>query len=314
MTRVPLDSASTMLAGRPHAAARAFVELGKPGITRMVTITAGTGFAIAAMLHGLAVSELVVPALACLIGTAVSSMGANALNEVIEWRADARMARTRGRPIPSGRLSIGASLAFACCCSVLGPLVLAMLASHLAGAIAAATILLYAFVYTPLKTVTSGSILVGAIPGALPVLIGWLAASPDGWADLRAWPAWSVFGVLLVWQIPHFLAIASLYRDEYAAAGYRMIPGDVDDRMLGGLVIAWTAALLAVSVGPLLAMPGQMGWVYALAAGSVGCWFLSTGIRMRRSPSRQTTRAVFLASIGYLPVVMLALVLDAFIA
>lgn len=296
-------------AARP-ASVGVYVELSKPGITRMVVVAAAVGFTMASLHHGGTLRDLIVPFLICMLGTAVSSAGANGLNQWVERRLDLLMERTKGRPIPSGRLTSRAALVFSLSCAVLGPLLLSII-SPLASAAAMATVLLYVLVYTPMKTRSSMATLVGAVPGALPIAIGWLAASPSGWSDLARWPMWSVFLVLLVWQMPHFLAIASMYREDYRRGGFHPIPADTPDPVLAWVIFAWAVALVAASVAPVTAMPDQVGLIYLVVALASAALFIMPTIAMIKRPLDNTAKRVFLASIVYLPLVLISLVVDA---
>ena len=286
----------------------------KPGITRMVTMSAAVGFVVSALYHGRTLPNLIEPAVACLFGTALAASGANALNQYIERHRDALMERTSDRPLPAGHLSPGTVLIISLLFSVLGPLVLAMTSHFVAAAITLITIVVYAAVYTPLKPVTPKSTVIGAVPGALPMLIGWTAASPTSMQDLLHWPAWTLFLLLFAWQMPHFLAIAVMYRDQYANAGYRtLLQTASDDRDIIAAILAWTVVQLAASAGPLLAMPKLFGLGYGLTALAMGIWMLVLARRLRLGLTRLAARRLFFASIIYLPVLFLALILDAFI-
>ncbi len=303
-----MGSASTERA----QAARDFLELSKPGITRMVTIASGVGFAVSAAWHGRLDSGVLVPAIGCLVGTAIASAGANALNQVIEARRDAMMDRTMGRPLPSGRLDSPQAWYFAALCSVLGPAVL-LGTNWVAAALAALTIVLYAAFYTPLKPVSPISTYVGAVPGALPCLIGWAAASPEPVVDLTLAPAWSVFSILLVWQIPHFLSIALVYRDQYERAGFRPVPRRSHASAVAWWILVLTAGTVLVSAAPLAAMPELIGLVYASVAAIGGAFFVHAAVRLVQQPGIAGARRVFFTSIAYLPVVYTALVADALV-
>ncbi|MEM8756626.1 MAG: heme o synthase [Planctomycetota bacterium] len=313
MSRAAIDGLSAA-AVRPASArvdGRTLIEFAKPGITRMVTIAAGFGFALAALYHGLAAQSLLIPLLGCVLGTALASAGANGLNQILERDRDARMKRTLGRPLPTGRMTMGHAVGFSIACSVIGPVLLAATASPEASIAALATILLYAFVYTPMKPASSLAVIVGAVPGAIPVLIGWLAASPTPLADLRTPAAWSIFAVLFVWQMPHFLAIASMHRADYQRGGFRAIPGNLDDRRLSWVVLAWSAALIAVAYTPPLVMPDHLGLLSAVAATLLGLGLLRSAWRYTRDPGPARARGVFIFTIIYLPLMLLALTVDA---
>lgn len=284
----------------------------KPGITRMVTLSAVVGFIVSAAYHGVAPGELVLSAVVCILGTALAASGANAMNQWLERSRDAVMDRTKRRPLPAGSLSPGVVLAFSAALCVLGPAVLLASGHAVAAGITLATVVLYVAVYTPMKAVSPKSTVVGAVPGALPILIGWACASPTSLADLGAWPAWSLFALLFAWQMPHFLAIAVMYRDQYARAGYRtLLQTARRNETVFVTMVAWTLAMIAASAAPLVAMPGLFGAGYGLVAGALGVWLVVLVMRLGRSLAAGGARTLFFASIVYLPVLFLALVADA---
>lgn len=284
----------------------------KPGITRMVTLSAVVGFIVSAAYHGAQPGELVLAAVVCILGTALAASGANAMNQWLERSRDAVMDRTKGRPLPAGSLSPGVVLAFSGALSLLGPGVMLATGHAVAAGITLVTVVLYVAVYTPMKAVSPKSTAVGAVPGALPILIGWACASPTSLADLGAWPAWSLFAVLFAWQMPHFLAIAVMYRDQYARAGYRtLLQTAKRDEAVFVTMVAWTLAMIAASAAPLVAMPGLFGVGYGLVAGALGVWLVVLVMRLGRSLAAGGARTLFFASIVYLPVLFLALVADA---
>jgi protoheme IX farnesyltransferase len=288
----------------------AIVETTKPRITRLVTITAGVGFALGALGQTWTAGELALAAAACILGTGLSAAGANALNQWWERDRDARMQRTAGRPIPSGRLSSGAVLGAALAMSVVGPVTLLLNVGAPAAAVALATILIYVLVYTPSKPLTPLSTIIGAVPGALPPVIGWAAARPE-WSALAAPGAWSLFLIMFVWQVPHFIAIAWMYREDYARGGYRVLPCMPDGEARSARVtLVWTALTALVSLAPAIAMPGRVGGLYVLAAMALGAFYLRSAIRLVRSGSDADARASFIASVIYLPLLLIALVVD----
>lgn len=318
-----VDSASTMghgeTRGRAKGAARDLVELSKPGITRLVVITSAVGFGVAYAATEPAARpggfDLVRLLLAGLIGTALCSSGANALNMWMERRRDALMRRTAGRPIPSGRMSHGKALAAGVAFGVVGVAVLGVFANPVSAVVAVATILTYLLWYTPLKPLSSLSTLVGTIPGALPPLIGWTAASPAGPDGLHALldpGGWSIVALMVVWQVPHFLALAWMYREDYARGGHRVLPVlDGGGSTTVRATLTWTLALLPVSLAPLLAMPHVVGLVYAIAAVALWGLFLRAAVRLAREATEPNARKVFIASVIYLPLVLGALALNA---
>ena len=218
------------------------------------------------------------------------------------------MERTRGRPLPSGRLSPDSALAFGVLCSTAGLLALALGVNLLAAALAAATLVSYLFIYTPLKPRTALCTLVGAVPGALPPLIGWAAAR--GELGLAAWP---LFFILFLWQLPHFLAIAWTWREDYARAGFRMLPVlDPEGGSTGRQIVLYCLALIPVSLLP--AAMGSFGWLYFLTALAGGLGFLACGLATARTRSAPSARRLFFASILYLPLLLTTMTLDRMIS
>jgi protoheme IX farnesyltransferase len=280
-------------------AGRAFWDLTKPRIVGLVLVTVGAAFALAS--PGAIVWTLL---LHTLVGTALVAGGTNALNQVLEADVDALMPRTRWRPLPSGRLAPGPAAAFAWALGLGGVAYLALTVNPLAAAIAALTLGSYAFVYTPLKRRTPLATLVGAVPGALPVLGGWAAAR--GTTGLGAWV---LFGILFLWQLPHFLALAWLYRDQYAAAGLRMLSvGDPDGRATFRQAALASLALLSASLMP--AMIGLAGPAYFWGALvlSGGLALLAAAAALR--PSTGRARRLFSASVAYLPALLVLMLVD----
>ncbi len=293
------------------------LELTKPRLTRLVVITTGVGFAIAAMGRSWGWIELIMSAFLCLLGAWLSAGGANALNMWWERTSDARMRRTAGRPIPDGRMSPELALAAGLAMSSLGVGILAVLVNPAAAAVSLATILLYILVYTPMKQLTPLSTIAGALPGALPPLIGWAGAAPDNasaWQSLAQAGGWSLFMIIFVWQIPHFLAIAWMHRDDYERGGHRVLPVvDPTGHRTSSVTLIWTLTLIPVSIAPVIAMPAPItvSWVYGLVAGLGGLVMLSAAVKFIRLRSDASARSLFLTSIMYLPLLLLAMVVDA---
>lgn len=276
-----------------------FFALTKPRIVLLVLLTAAVGFYLAAP------PEVgMILFVHTLVGTALVAAGSSALNQVAESDVDALMARTSRRPLPAGRLTRPASAAFAATLGALGTGYLAVLVNPLTAGLAVATLASYVLLYTPLKRRTSLSTLVGAVPGALPIVGGWAATG----TGLGA-PAWSLFGIMFLWQMPHFLALAWLYRDDYARAGLRMLSvGDSDGRRTFGQALLYAAALVPVSLIPTLL--GLAGPLYFGAALALGAWFTVTaGVAVRRR-SMPAARRLFLVSIAYLPGLLGLLAVD----
>lgn len=301
---------------RPGATARALIELTKPRITKLVVVTTGVGFALAAMGGIWSAVDLLVVATACLLGTALSASSANALNQWWERRRDALMPRTCARPLPTDRVSARLAVSFGIACGVVGVAALALFVSLAASAVALATILIYVLLYTPSKPMTTTSTIIGAVPGALPPVIGWAAVTGEGsgWATLGHAAPWSLFAIMFIWQIPHFLAIAWRHREGYAAGGFRVLPlVDPDGRRTARAIIAWLFALVPVSLTPIIAMPDRLGWGYAIAAVLLGAFFLRPAISFAQRRDDAGARRIFIASIIYLPLLLGAMVIDAIV-
>jgi heme o synthase len=299
-----------------RATVGAMIELTKPRITQLVLVTTGVGFVLAALGQTWTVSSLLSTGLLCLIGTALSSAGANALNQWWERRRDALMPRTKGRPLPTERLKPATAAAVGVSCGAIGVLILWLLVTPAAAVVSLATILIYVFIYTPMKPVTTVSTIVGAIPGALPPVIGWAAVATPGneWMSLASPAPWSLFSLMFVWQIPHFLAIAWMHRDGYAQGGFCMLPlHDPVGWRTARTSLAWAAALIPVSLTPILTIPDRLGWGYAIVAILLGAMFLRSTIRFVIQRDNLTARKVFFASIIYLPLILLAMMVDSIV-
>lgn len=280
-------NAEALALDRPRAAD--YLALTKPGITVMVVVTAALGYLSASTAPGLSLLHL-------LVGIALASAGSAALNMVLERDMDAKMERTAGRPIPAGRILPNDALLFGSILCAVGMTYLTILVHPLAGGLTAATVVTYAFVYTPLKRRTSLCTFVGAVPGALPPVIGWAAA--EGGVGTGAW---ILFLILFFWQIPHFLAIAWLYRDDYARAGFPMLTAaDPDGTATGRQVLLQTTALMAASLAPVAA--GMAGRLYLAGSLVLGTGFFVLGFLFALSPGRKSARRLFFGSIVYLPV------------
>jgi len=289
-----------------------FIALSKPGITRLVTITAGVGFAVGAVGRAWTAPELVITLIACLVGVALSAGGANALNQCWERKRDALMPRTMDRPIPRGRVTARQGVLFAFACLILGAIVLGAFVNRTAMAIAIATTVSYILFYTPMKARTPIATLVGAVPGALPPLIGWTAAA-GGLASLASPVGWSLFALLFAWQIPHFHAIAWMYKDDYAAGGFKPLPVvDPTGARTARSSIVWSIVTLAVScVTPPLLLNGWLAIVATALTAIVGLGFVATAVRFARRRDRASARRMFFGSIIYLPLALGLLALDA---
>jgi protoheme IX farnesyltransferase len=239
-----------------------------------------------------------------LFGTALVAAGAAALNQLLEREYDAKMLRTAGRPLPSGRLQPTTVAIFGGVCSVAGLIYLAVLVNLLTSVLGAVTSISYLFIYTPLKRVSWVNTLVGAIPGALPPLMGWTAARNELNGE-----GWTLFAILAFWQIPHFMAIAWLYRDEYAKAGFVMLPNvDSDGSRTGQYAVVNTVILFAASLCPFVLKLN--GAVYLSTAILLGGAYFWCAARFARQLTAKRARQLFLASIVYLPLLLVAMVCD----
>ena len=290
-----------------------YVELSKIKITRMVMVTAYIGYAFSSAV-GVGRAEWWGKLCAMLIGVAMSCMAATVFNQVMEVDIDGKMRRTRGRPLPSGRISKGQAMLFGCVLAVGGVGVLWAFCNGLAAMLSAATIVSYVFVYTPLKRLNPIALLVGAVPGAMPPVIGYAAGGAGGMGS--AWGvggvglvAWVIFGIMFVWQVPHFLALAWMYREDYARAGLPML--SVIDKDGGRTFLQiLIGCLTLVPLGLLPTMIGISGVFYFAAAMICGGGFLWCGIRLVREPTEKRAKQLFLASLVYLLVVLVMMVVD----
>jgi protoheme IX farnesyltransferase len=276
-----------------------FVTLTKPRLNFLVLITTLGGMYLAAP-EGVALPLL----FHALVGTALVAGGAAALNQVWERDTDGLMRRTRRRPIPGGRLRPADGVWFGTLLSATGLIELTWKVNPLASAVAAATLVSYVFVYTPLKTRTSMSTLIGAIPGALPPVIGWAAAT-----GTISTGAIVLFGIVFLWQMPHFLAIAWLYRDDYRQARIPLLPVlEPDGRRTGRQALLYAAALWPVSLLP--AAIGLADMPYIILATLLGAGLIALSAMFARARTTSTARRLFLYSIIYLPLLWIALVVD----
>ena len=276
-----------------------FIELSKPRITLMVVLTTLIGFLLTTTAP-LDVALLI----HALVGTAMVASGASALNQVLERRTDALMQRTAQRPIPSGRLDVSTALLFGVGISVVGMAYLALAVNLLTATLGALTLAAYVFVYTPMKRRSSLATLVGAVPGAVPPMMGCAAAT-----GILGLEAWSLFGILFLWQMPHFLAIAWLYRQDYERGGFPLLTsGPNAGPRTARQMILYTAALLPVSVMPTVV--GLASWPYLASALALGLIYLYYCIGFAKSQGPRSARQLLLYSVVYLPVLLIFLVLD----
>jgi len=276
-----------------------FVELGKPRVVLMVLITTGVGFYLGS--RGVVDYLRLLPTL---IGTALAASGTLALNQYMERDVDAKMRRTRMRPLPDGRLQPAAALLFGLVLALAGILYLAVAVNLLSSVVTAAISASYLCLYTPLKRKTPLCSIVGAVPGALPPVAGWVAAH-DGFGV----EAWILFAILFLWQLPHSLAIARLYRDDYASAGIRLLPVvEPDAKSTGRQIVTNCLALLVVGLMPTLV--GLAGPIYFVVALVLGITFLGYGVAFSLSRTAPSARQLLFASLLYLPILLAAMALD----
>ena len=277
---------------------RDYLELSKARIVLMVLLTAAAGFAIASEgpIDWIGMANM-------LVGTALIAAGTNALNQYAERDLDARMLRTQNRPLPAGRISPRAALLFATSISVAGAAYLAILVNPLTSILGVLTLSSYLFVYTPMKQKTSLSTIIGAVPVAIPPMMGWSGATNE-----IGMGAWILFGILFLWQLPHFLAIGWMYREDYARGGFPILAViDGSGAVSGRQAFIWSLALLPISLAPVILQ--QTGAGYAVSAVACGGLMIGTSWIFARSRSMKAARHLFFASIVYLPLVMSLLVI-----
>ncbi len=293
------NAAQVVAPSGAKARAAAYIELTKPRITFLIVLTSAAGFCLGSRgtVNYLTFTH-------AMIGIALLSSGIATLNQFIERDLDGLMRRTESRPLPSGRLLPFEALWFGIALTVTAELYLALSVNMLTAILGLTVISGYLFLYTPLKTRTSLSTAVGALPGAMPPLMGWAAAR--GEVDIAAWV---LFAILFLWQFPHFLAIAWMYREDYGRAGIRMLPVvEPDGRVTGQQIILYALMLVPVSLLPWFL--GISGRVYLFAALILGLLFLASSIRAALSKSNQHARQLLLASVLYLPLLFGVMVLN----
>jgi protoheme IX farnesyltransferase len=279
--------------------AAAYLDLTKPRITMLVVLTAAAGYCLGSR-QGIDYLGL----FNMTAGIALLSSGISTLNQYIERDLDGLMRRTLSRPLPSGRLAAKEALLFGIGLSVVATLYLGVLINWLTAMLGVLTFASYLFVYTPLKTRTTLSTVLGAFPGAMPPLMGWTSARGEVSVE-----AWVLFAILFLWQFPHFLAIAWMYRDDYARAGIKMLPVvEPEGRVTSQQIVAYTVMLLPVSLMP--AMLGLGGTVYVIGASILGLVFLYYSIRAARARTTWQARQLLLASVLYLPALFALMVLN----
>ena len=289
---LPAPAAARGLAGD-------YVALAKPRLNILVVATTLAGYYMA----GPARADWMV-LVHTLVGTTLVASGASAFNQLMEIEADGLMRRTRLRPLPAGRLTPRQARVFAVVLSLAGIADLALGVNLLASGVATATLLTYTVFYTPLKRRTSLATVVGGIPGALPLIIGWAAVR-----NSLSIEAWILFGIVFLWQMPHFLAIAWMYREDYKRAGFPLLPVvEPDGASTGRQALIYAAALLPLSLAPtVVAMTGN---VYLAGAGIMSALFLALATRFAWDRTATSARRLFLGSIMYLPLLWILMVLN----
>lgn len=275
-----------------------YAELAKPRIALMVLLSMGVGYLLAS--EG---DWFLFPLLHASVGVVLAVVSASAFNQVIERKTDAKMPRTMERPIPSGQLSTREVVVFAFVCSVLSFVYLIFTVNPLTAVLTAITTLLYAAVYTPLKRYTTFCTAIGAIPGAAPPVLGWVAAG----GELNI-ACFALFAILFVWQFPHFLAIAWIYKDQYAGAGLRMLPGSGRSKIVGTISLGYALVLVPISLLPTAL--GLAGDLYGLIAVVLGAAYAVAAFGFFQAENRLTARRLLFVSLVYLPGVLLALTFD----
>ena len=303
MEEFAIDLNQTAVAPLPQLSARdriaAYAELTKPRITFLIVLTSAAGFALASP-GAVNYSAL----LSAMFGIALLSSGIATLNQYIERDLDSLMRRTADRPLPSGKLHPNEALIFGWTLTIVAEVYLALMVNPLSALLGLTVIAGYLFAYTPLKTRTTLSTMVGAFPGAVPPLIGWAAARGEIGLE-----AWVLFAILFLWQFPHFLAIAWMYREDYGRAGILMLPVvEPEGRVTAQQIVVYTVLLLPVSLLP--AALGTSGKIYFVGAIVLGLLFLYSSIRAAMSKSRQEAKRLLLASVIYLPLLFILMVVN----
>jgi protoheme IX farnesyltransferase len=280
----------------PSRPIRDYLELSKSRIVLMVVVTTAAGYVIGARDFSLLLL------LHTLLGTALVAAGTNALNQYVERDLDARMLRTSRRPLPAGRITPRAALLFSAGIAVAGTIYLALAVNLLTALLGAFTLTSYIFVYTPLKRISTACTVIGAIPGAIPPLMGWTAAT-----GALGTGGWIAFAILFFWQLPHFMAISWTHREDYGRAGFAMLSvRDGEGRAVGRDAVLYSIALLAVSVAP--SFLGLAGAAYLIGSAAAGATLLVTAVAFARERSARRARSLFMTSNIYLLLMMVLLV------
>jgi protoheme IX farnesyltransferase len=277
----------------------AYVELTKPRIAFMLVLTSAAGFYLGSS-QGFNFTLFI----NSMVGIALLAFGVATLNQLIERKTDALMERTAKRPLPTNKITPTEALIFGVLQCAVAELYLLFLVNGLTAFLGLIVIVGYVLLYTPLKTKTSASTAIGALPGAMPPLMGWTSA-----ADGINLAAWSLFAILFLWQFPHFLAIATMYKEEYAKAGIKMLPAlEKDGRITARQIVMFTILLLPVSLAPFFI--GLSGIYYLVGASLLGLWFLWTSIQTARAKNVEMSRKLLLVSVLYLPIIFALMVFN----
>ncbi len=284
----------------------AYIELTKPRITLLVLVTAYLGYYLGLRSQGDHMVSLESWLILCylILGTWATSAGAAVLNQVMERRHDAKMARTKNRPLVMGKIAPMNALVFGISLSLCGCVFLYYLINPLTAWISAATVFLYILIYTPSKRITTWNTIIGSIPGALPPVGGWVAATGS-----LAPPAWILFGILFCWQMPHFLAIAIIYAADYEKGGFKMLPSIYpESKRTSYVILFFTVALLVTSLGLYILKVG--GILYAVGAALLGVAFFMVALKVIMESNKKNARRLMLASIIYLPLLLIIILIE----
>ncbi len=276
-----------------------YVALSKPRIATMVLVSVAVGFTLAAR-QGFDVILLS----AALLGIGLSAAASSILNQWVERDTDALMPRTANRPLPAGRVSESEALWMGVALAVVSTIWLAVTVNVTTAVLTLATCLMYVGVYTPLKRITAACTTIGAVPGAMPLVLGWTAAGGG-----LSYEALVLFAILFIWQFPHFLAIAWIYKDQYRGAALKMHPADWERPSLVGL-IADVQAKVLLPVTLWARSLGLAGDAYALTALVLGCWYLLASVQFAENPNVTTARRLLWTSLAHLPMLLAALTID----
>ena len=277
----------------------AYLELTKPRIAFLLVLTSAAGFYLGS--NGNFDFTVFINSM---VGITLLAFGVATLNQVWERKTDALMERTAKRPLVVGKITFNEALIFGILQCVVAEIYLTFLVNGLTAILGLIVIIGYVLLYTPLKTRTSASTAIGAIPGALPPLMGWTSASHE-----ITLGAWILFALLFLWQFPHFLAIAWMYREQYAKAGILMLPViEPEGKITAKQIVIFTILLLPVSVAPFFI--GLAGWIYLVGASLLGIWFLTASIGAARAKTNEKARKLLLVSVIYLPLIFLLMVFN----